>query len=294
MNRILFVLICASSLTLWGQKDPLEWCAEIFHGVTMPDTTGLYSASFHTHTSPIIQLFLPDTITESKRSVLPDFTYVRKKNWVQIRPFSISEDYYIINVTAKDPDETGKEFYLHFKYEKKAWKLTALHELNRMTVADLWMAQLSDEQVDSVLHSDSERKILRSREQFEYIKGLYNLTLSLDDTLVKYFEDNEIEIKRIKDLYDAERQPGKTQNKIRGRIFEEFNPQHLFLTELEGIHLKEADLTRMYILNNFKGSIGYMYISNPDFVEKILLKNNIFILRPLGDNWYLFKGNGRG
>lgn len=293
LKRFLSLLFCITTWVSQAQKDPLDWCIALFHTDGPIDTTGLYSASFDARPPGLFQLFVPDSIREDRSKFLPDFSLVRQNSFVGITPLSIDSDFTIVTITVRDTNDRGFDFYLHFKWEQEAWKLKALKQLNSMIAAELWMAQLSEKEADSIIESTSPQKILHSKEQYYYIRDLYHLSLQFDDSLVDYFGQNRTEINQIFERYEEKRKPKTTQNRIQAAAFEKLNPNQLLLTELEGIHLENADLVALYILNNYKGSIGFIKISDPSLVPRILEKNNLFLLREMEKDWYLFKGNGR-
>jgi len=257
------------------------------------DTTGFFSDDLDLRPGGITRLMMRSEESQNKQNFLPDFSDLLSKNTFSFRAFPIDSNYQIINVTARDSLKSGFDFYLHFKKKENNWQLSDVRRLEFATVAELWMVNYTDQQVDSIVNSSDSQKIIRSREQFEAIKDLYGLTMNFDDTIISYFNSNRASFNRLSDSFHAFRK-GKGRNIIvAAGTLTSLNKDNLIITELSELTESTNDIVAFYILNTHHGAVGYLHVQNEYQVSEIMQKKNLFFIREIGNGWYLFKGSGK-
>lgn len=227
---------------------------------------------------------------ENKRNYLPDFSDLISHHSFTFREFPVDSNFQIISVTALDSLKNGFDFYLHFKKKENNWQLANVCRLSRAVVADLWMVHFTDQEVDSIINSNDPEKLLYSREQFERIQQLYELTMSLDDSIVSYFKLNLESFNKLSDSYHQFRKEnGQKITMNEGTLFS-INEDKLIITEI----IEAPDELLVFLIRNtYKGSVGYMHCPQENRLPDVLKNGKVIFIREIGDGWYMFKGKGK-
>ncbi len=68
------------------------------------------------------------------------------------------------------------------------------------------------------------------------------------------------------------------------------NTEELLITEIFEFSQLPNDLLVFYILKNSSGAVGYLHLKDKSLISRLIAHGNIFFIRDIGDDWYMFKG----
>jgi hypothetical protein len=289
MKKTIVILVSLLVHIGFAQETPIALAKQLLSLEGMLDTSNLYSDELDLRPQGFSGMLMSNTKEyQNKKNFLPDFTDLISTHSFSFREFPISPQYQIINITALDSSKLGFDFYLHFKKKQDLWQLKNVCRLEHATVAELWMANLSELEVDSIINSPESQKIIYSKKQYYAIKSLYKLTMGFDDTILDYFNSNKASFLALNDSYNHS---GK--GLLKYGTLANLNKDELLITEINHYDFSSNTLTFFYIRNTFKGAVGYLRTPNKNILSQLIESGNIFFIREIGEGWYMFKSEGK-
>lgn len=288
MKKILILILWITSNSIvWSQQNPLE-VAKLVFSENPPQNLDSFLTKTFAH--------LGFSVKQIKNN--------------QLKFLLLSENLQTAIVHIQIMSDTLKpcpDSYVYFEKQQDVWKINDIKQL-RVTnfTVDLLnhLASLS-EGADSL----NKQKVLKSASEKEIkeIKLNLSLILSSDEGLMTHFKQNKSQFDDLKNkiipIKDSIRtaKPLKTENGPRYDYSEPFQIQKkvLGLTKIGDYNDdKYEDLCKSCIDFIIGGStcshcgrVGYLYIPDPIFLPK-MSPNHYFMIRNIGDGWYLYKSFG--
>ncbi len=195
----------------------------------------------------------------------------------------------VVNITILDSLGKGIDTYAHLEKDKK-WKINAFRALAMtgfMEQTLLEMEKMTEEQIDTIIKQDN--KTFKSKKDFYRQLENIKLTLALDDSIIKHFEENKKKFEELKNeiqnvKFDSDK---KSYRKINLGEQIDIDYKKLLISTISTSFSCE-NCYEFVIGGMIDNTVGYLYIQNKQDVPK-MNSNRIIMVREIGNGWYLFK-----
>lgn len=270
MKNVLLLILSFNFISFSAQKTPLE--------------ISKFVLSNRDHKEQYQQYIFENRNIELK--------YEREKEEkyeLDYRVFDAGENYKVVDVTATDKSHSQYDFYLYFTRVNEEWKLFDAQKLPNVTFAYVAFAKyLTEEQIEEVLKSKNEEKLFTTREQYSYIKRIYDLGNRSDDDLIGHFTKLKSEFNTLKNEFIKFRtlQSDYTRFQSNQKFKDDFS--RLTLSEIDEYLPFTRNTIAFVICRMENNAVGYFYTDKGNPVT-VIDPGGMLFLREIGEGWYLFK-----
>ena len=248
------------------------------------------------------KIFSPDTLKDIKKYSIDEFK--GHPNWHDFKKslkFSFelldqNSETAVVALTISDSTGTSFDVYLHFKKDS-IWKIGAVRTLALTGIIEIvhkQVAALSPLQVDSVINSKHVKgmdlRLFKTREEYRFLLGNTNMTLSSDKKLIEHFKKNKEKFNRIKDeliqkgifnFPQGVKKMKKNSNLVSGL-------RDLYIDDVYP-NFEETKGSLDFLIGGITdNALGYLYIREKQNRPK-MSPGHFIMLRSLGNGWYLYK-----
>jgi hypothetical protein len=274
----LLVLLVASIFTLPCKSqnyEPLTLSRIIFSRDTLPDIKKYSTGDYNGHPNG----------QDIKASLNISFELLNQNNETAV-----------VAVTLSDSAGMSLNTYLHFKKDS-IWKVSGFRALAMTGIIEevyKEVSALTPKQVDSVVLSPhigkKDRRMFKSREEYQYLLGNTKLTLSSDKDLIAHFNKNKDQFEKIKNQLIAKgifKSTSRLRN-IKGGANITKELRRLFIA---GVHsnIEETEGSLDFLIGGIiDNAVGYLYIKDEKDVPE-MSPSHFIMIRKLGNGWYLYK-----
>jgi hypothetical protein len=220
------------------------------------------------------------------------------------RTFSMleeNEQTAVVRMTLIENSSEKCDIYLHFQKEEQQWKIEAYRGLAMTGLLKQVLAtldSLTPAQMDSLCEAEKKEEPFTSKASIEAFKFNLKLTLSLDDELIAYFNQNKAQFEQLRTQIVAKKafaDKDTTHPDYKRRILL-FNYGHYFDNEMKSLGLRLAttvtdschECIDFLIGGMLENMVGYLYVPDTSLLPK-MTPNRYIMVRAIGDNWFLFK-----
>jgi hypothetical protein len=230
----------------------------------------------------------------------PNGKHINPTAVLKFRTLEQNDSTAVINMTITDSaGKTGIDTYLHCQ-KKGGWKIGAFRALAMTgTIEHLWseLENMSAKQVDSIIEKaktedpNKSSAIFHSREEYDFLLGNFKLILSLDDSIIQHFRENEPAFERLRSKALAELKtiavnPERTTPLLKS---EQKACRKLFIASVSYGDYEVCDKCISFqaggILDN---TVGYLYEPDKANLPRVT-PDGVIMLREIGHGWYIYK-----
>lgn len=188
-----------------------------------------------------------------------------------------TENYSVVNINILN-NHSRQNFDAYFHFEKeKDWKITAFRALAMTGIIQLGLEELermSEKDIEEVIKSKN--KIFSSREDYQYLKENFKLTISSDDEIITHFQKNKTDFELLK-------------NTLKGEKVDKSFAKKLYLSDnLKSHELMCDKCITLPIGGILDNTVGYFYIENKADIPQPN-PSRLIMIREIGNGWYLYK-----
>ncbi len=222
-----------------------------------------------------------------------DFEALRAGFSFSYSSIPVNDHYEVVSIAAEDHTQKGFNLYLYFAKGKAGWQLFDL-QYYEGTVERYYLqmlAGLGEDQVDSIIGSKDERKIFRSREQYDYMKSVYSLALDPDRQIIRYFNQNRSKFNDLKKQFvDFKLSNPDYNNYEKNVFFSESCYSGLSISNIMEYFSGLENCLTFLISDNGYDAVGYFYTDDTANVP-LIDPERIFFIQEIGPGWYMFRSN---
>lgn len=220
-----------------------------------------------------------------------DFKELRTLYNLTFKSTPIKDNVEVVSVTAKGKENNDLNFYLYFHRYESRWKLFDWQHYEGSTEKHYlkMLNNLDKKQIDSIIKSNDDRKIFTSKEQFNYMKSVYDLALNSDEQIVNYLRQNKKDFEKLKKQFDnfVTNNP-EYNNSEKNTFFSENYYSGLSISNITE-HFQGLDNCLTFIISeNGYEAVGYFYTSDKIKIP-IINPKKIFFIQEIEEGWYMFR-----
>lgn len=273
--RLSAILIFSFALTVtYGQNyEPLDLAKKIFGKDTLVDIDNYVTGEYTGRPNG----------QDLKEGSITNFTLLEEK-----------DEKSVVAMTVIDPLGNGCDIYLYFEKDS-TWRMFALRSLAMTGVIEqvkVELGKMAPQQVDSIIRKSKKNKysMFSSKSEYDFLLGNTELTLELDENIIKHFLANQAEFERMKNLALKEFEKHKMDEEREIKILEDIKTdyQKIFISSIWVGGYQFGNSINFLIGGMVDNCVGYLYVKDKKDLPEINL-SRIIMIREIGNGWYLYK-----
>lgn len=225
----------------------------------------------------------------------PNGKDIDNKVQIHFRILEQTDSSAVINMTVIDSIKHGIDTYLFFEKDS-VWKMSAFRALAQTGILEnikYELENMTPEKIEETIQlskKNKQKETFSSIEEYNMLLGELRLTLDLDDTIIKHFNDNRVEFERIKEIVLKELETIKINEEQEINIGKniEIEYKRLYVSSISIGGYEFGNCLNFTIGGMLDNTVGYMYVRDKKDLPH-MSSHGFIMIREIGNGWYIYK-----